>query len=105
MSVFYPTDSVVVMPNPGPQSVSKTTFENARKYCNELDGYRMPNIEELMSIFVNNRKFIGTTTNANYWSSKTYEKDTNSVYYVFMENGTINIADKNASMYSSCVKR
>ncbi|MCM1010855.1 MAG: prepilin-type N-terminal cleavage/methylation domain-containing protein, partial [Fusobacterium sp.] len=107
MSVLYPTDTVVVMPNPAPNSAATAKdFESARKYCNSLDDYRMPNLEELMALFVNNKKLIGVPEQ-NYWSSKISAKRTNYAYYLWFANGTINVMnkDKAESFSTMCVKR
>ena len=106
MSVFYPTDSIVVMPEPNMQLQSGKNYEEGRQFCRAQDNSRLPNLEELMSMFINNRKLIGYEATKNVWSSKIYEKKTNMIYYVWFYNGAINTLEKEATNnLTICVKR
>ncbi|MCM1009950.1 MAG: prepilin-type N-terminal cleavage/methylation domain-containing protein, partial [Fusobacterium sp.] len=75
ISVLYPTDSVVVAPIPYIRDVALTQKqEKAAPECTKLDSeYRLPNLEELIAIFVN-QKFLASGGSENilqniYWSS------------------------------------
>ena len=75
MTLFYPTDSVLAAPNlPVQRAADRTaTQETAIKICKEQDSeYRIPTLDELGSMFVNQRLINGNlfTSNTDYWSSK-----------------------------------
>jgi len=54
MTVLYPTDSVVVAPMPAIAKGKGAEYSEASKVCRELgDEYRMPNKEEMVSLFIN----------------------------------------------------
>ena len=58
MSVFYPNDPIVVAPLPQAHNVGVTTTANASNLCSQQnDDYRLPNMEEMMSISLN-YKFV-----------------------------------------------
>ena len=73
ITVFYPTDSVVVAPNVPVQRASSTaTQQEATGICKEQDPeFRIPSLNELSSMFVNQRLIYGfiETAGTNYWSS------------------------------------
>ncbi len=74
MTVLYPSDNIIAAPNPAPQKASTATNqENAIQICKEQDAeYRIPTLEELSSMFVNQKLLIGTLYigNTDYWSAK-----------------------------------
>ncbi|MCM1010930.1 MAG: type II secretion system GspH family protein, partial [Fusobacterium sp.] len=72
ISVLYPSDPVVVAPLPVVGASISSTFDEASRKCREKDeNYRVPNFEELASIFYN-KLLVGEETGAgtDYWSSK-----------------------------------
>jgi len=75
ITVFYPTDSNVVAPYPIPNDIGQRAQRQAMKACREKDSeYRLPNKEELASLFVNKYPWGMGFNNSNgesqvYWSS------------------------------------
>ncbi len=54
MTVLYPTDSVVVAPLPANAAGKDALFDEAAQLCRNLgDEYRMPNRDEIVSMFIN----------------------------------------------------
>ncbi len=71
MTVMYPSDPVVVAPYPALSTLPASKFAAASKACNNFDSeYRMPNLEEGYSMFVNKNllKPKGLTDDI-YWTS------------------------------------
>ncbi|MCM1009532.1 MAG: DUF1566 domain-containing protein [Fusobacterium sp.] len=102
MSIIYSSDSVVVMPlQPKIMNQSKK-YAEASKLCKDNDSEsRMPNIEELLSMYYNRQLFDwdGGFT----WSSTNIDKDT---AWVFGYYGGIKYPTaKDKSRYVICVKR
>ncbi len=76
ITALYPNDSVVVAPMPLSGNAGTGNFVNAGPLCTAQDSEsRMPNFEELMSVFYNGLFFAlrGSSTYDNMWSS-TYGK-------------------------------
>ena len=75
ISALYPTDSVVVAPLPLPHNASTTpTQKNAGKLCQQQDTEsRMPNLEELASMYYNQR--LIDLEGKTYWSSTVIDID------------------------------
>ncbi len=92
------------------------TWQNAVKYCKKLtlNGYkdwRLPNIDELMSIVdknsfspaINKRAFPNTKSDY-YWSGSTKQKDSTKAWLVFFHYGYDYYYYKNNIGYSRCVR-
>ena len=74
ISAFYPTDSVIVSPNPvvrtSTAGASQMSLANAQKSCREdFDNARLPNLEELMSMAANAPLFGRENIAAGFHSS------------------------------------
>ena len=69
ISVFYPSDSVVVAPYPHSRGGElEVTWAQANSACKNFDSeYRAPNLEEMMSLLYNG-KLVGTGHDR-YWTS------------------------------------
>lgn len=108
ITAFYPSDSVVAAPYPHPQGgeIAVNWNEGARA-CREFDSeYRVPNLEEMMSLQYNHN-LVGLDGNSRYWTSK-MQDSTNAWCVTPMNNmGTSNIGNINQGFdYSiKCVKR
>lgn len=82
MSVIYSSDSKVVMPMYPKTMTGTKSQSDAAKACSEVDEgqYRLPNIEELMSIYYNSNLFGGNSTlfgsSAWVWSSTSVDSTT-----------------------------
>ena len=77
ISVAYPSDSVVVMPFPTRILDQEYSQPDAAKACRELDSEnRLPNIEELMSMYYN-KKLIDWSADGSmgFWSATVEDKD------------------------------
>ncbi len=108
ISVLYPIDSVVVAPVPQPNNISGpyggASMTVAGKECrkdgnNEL---RLPNVDELTSIFYN-RLLFGINA-GDYWSS-TVGDSPDRGYFVRFASGLRAIGPRSAGELVRCVKR
>ena len=115
MTVLYPTDSVVVAPviytRDASESNAYVTWYEASASCKALDGeYRLPNREEVFSLFVN-KYLLGLPAmgsgNTNTWTATAVPNaSVPSAYHCHIESGTVhNIPKSNASARARCVKR
>jgi len=106
MSALYPSDSSVVAPHPTNSNVnssSQMNFNNARSVCKSIDNEsRLPNIEELASMFYN-RDLIGIDS-LNIWSSSFTSADL-GWYLRFSTGERVNTNFAASSCYVRCVKR
>ena len=71
MTIFYPSDSVVVMPVPHLQDASKSMVLDSEVsgVCVAQDSeYRLPSIEEISSISIN-KALMGELSKVRYWST------------------------------------
>ena len=105
LSVLYPTDSVVVAPLPYiNNSTNAVTRENLSKACSITDeGYRLPNKEELVSMFIN-KYLIGNMNYERYWSSS-LNSSTSEGWYMNLNNGALSYVYDDESSWVRCVKR
>jgi len=87
VSAIYPSDTVVVAPYPHVQLASQqSTQYDAAKTCTKQDSeYRLPNIEELIALYVNkNLVDFGNVNMGAVWSSTL----TSSTYAMAMANAS-----------------
>ena len=70
MTLFYPTDSVLVSPDLVNKSITFSgDWQSATQYCKGLgDDARLPNMEELASLIIND-KFLPVNGHMTFWSS------------------------------------
>ncbi len=103
ISAIYSSDSNVVMPQPVRMLDAQYSYSQASKECSKLDAeYRLPNIEELLSMFYSNTLFDWNTTLSS-WSS-TVEDSTHA--WVFGPNAGMKYSVPKADNYHvQCVKR
>ena len=80
MTVFYPADSVVVAPNVPVQQASETaTQQEATGICKDQDPeYRIPSLNELASMFVNQRLGSGLD-NGRTFNTSAFPKEQSSL--------------------------
>ncbi len=91
-----------------PDSAS-VTWTGALSYANNLtlcdkDDWRLPNLNEIESLvnagqsdsatWLNNQGFVSVDF-FNYWTSTTYAASTDSAWYVGMQDGWLDVWDKN----------
>jgi len=105
ISILYPTDSVVVAPMPSTKDVARTTYSEASKACTSYNpDYRMPNFEELSSIFYN-KKYIGSGSFENETYRSSSLNPNNTVRTINFASGLNTNVVKNESHLVRCVKR
>ena len=108
ISVFYPTDSIVVAPYPYLHDAPSSTQVEAIKACTAQDSeYRLPNQEEASSLFVN-RLLLGNYQTGWYWTSGINTTwNTSSVTGVVqsLATGGRFFLDRNSSIHVRCVKK
>ncbi len=109
ISIFYPTDSVIVGPFPQIRSLSEQYPQaEAGAACTNSDPeYRLPNKEEMASLFVNTfliEDGAQTLTDALYWTSSLV--DSRKAWYFWLESGYANSErQRTEAMSVRCVKR
>ena len=105
LTAFYSSDSQVVAPIPAVRDITGAMpLHTASAKCRELDeGMRLPNLEELMSIFYNKRLVAFAANNTHYWSATSVSSTKNwGVVYTGLY---ANVYDKTLNNYVRCVKR
>ena len=74
MTVFNSMDSIVVAPMPSSASdAGQAIWENATKLCNNDESERLPNIDELSSLFIN-KDIVNLTPGVMSWSGSPYSQ-------------------------------
>jgi len=107
MTIFNATDSIVVAPVPASnvnaENNTVTNWYGASKACtNENSESRLPNINELSSMLIN-QNIINLNSGFRYWSSSVF--NTEKAWSMLMENGVRATGDKTTSGYVRCIKR
>ena len=74
MTLMYPSDPKISAPIPAQSALSGTYTmtgdNNATQACTAYDSeYRVPNMEEMYSMFVNKNLLFATTTTSDFWTS------------------------------------
>lgn len=108
MSVLYPSDSTVVMPVPYHNITSATAISGLGAACRAADEeYRVPNREEVMSIFYNSKLFFGGASDWGAFSISYFVSSSRFDENYFWEMETNGGRMKKASSGSEtiCVKR
>lgn len=107
MTVLYPTDSVVVAPYPHMQNAKAgVTQQEALKACPEQDPeYRIPNLEELASIYVNRNLFGLPDGDVFLWSSTLSSTDASKAYNLNRTGSILPEARSTTRDSVRCVKR
>ncbi|MCM1009459.1 MAG: hypothetical protein NC390_01090 [Fusobacterium sp.] len=107
MTVFYPTDSNVVAPVvPVQRATREATQQEALSVCKEQDPeYRIPNLDELSSLFLNQLLIEGNVTNDSdhHWSSSLV--DSTSGWTQGFNTGVRFIMNRSSRYSVRCVKR
>lgn len=106
ITAMYPADTVVVAPYPYVREASSGISQyDAAKACTEQDPeYRIPNIEELIALYVNKNLYDFTNAYGAYWSSTL----TSSTYAMAMANVSgrkISYSRSLTAVGVHCVKR
>ena len=107
ITILYPTDSSVVAPNVPVQRASTTaTQQEALGICKEQDSeLRIPNLDELASMFVNQNLIGGTIVTSAYyhWSSTLY--DSSKGWTQGFNTGARLLLNRTSRQNVYCVKR
>ncbi|MCM1009749.1 MAG: type II secretion system GspH family protein [Fusobacterium sp.] len=102
MSVFYPTDSVVVAPFPNLNDAPYESLSKVTSACTTQDPeYRLPSLEEIASVGIN-RVIFGALPSERYWTT-TYDTSGKRLYFHYTYMRTA--AWQNESAQVRCVKR
>jgi len=109
ITVLYPSDAVVVAPYPANRLLGgQATVAGASKACAEFNAeYRLPNVDELSAMFVNNNLLTGNFS-ISPWSSSAPYYDSNLRWFGLFRYGTLDDMRKNmgsGSLIPWCVKR
>ena len=109
ITVLYPTDSSVVMPIPTPKDAGRAQHINAAKLCKSENNERLPNKEELASLFIN-KDFWNLTTDGEpvYWSSSLVTRNgTTYAWDIGSDSGLLrSYVPRNSNLYVvRCIKR
>ena len=110
MTVMYPSDPIIVAPYPATKTLPAANLKNATKACTNFDSeYRMPNLEELYSMFVNNQLLKPTGFETTYyWSSRLAVRPPNTSVGIGVVMRTGELDDwtlGNTGISTWCVKR
>jgi len=105
ITVFYPTDSLVVAPMPHAQDAAESVASDvvSGKCKAQDEDYRMPSKEELAALFVN-RNLVGNMDKARYWSSS-LSSSIDEAWYVQFDKGLINHDPDQGNHAVRCIKR
>ncbi len=104
ITALYPTDSVVVAPQPLATNASNSgSWTNTNSLCKNQDTEsRAPNRDELSAMFYN-MKFIGIN-NGLYWSSAVISS-TNNLWHQSFDTGRRYLGAPGSAAFIRCVKR
>jgi len=103
ITILHSSDPTIVAPVLANMSTKVGEYEELIKYCRSFDDARLPNRDELISLFTN-KKLVGSVTTANVVSST--PKDVDMVYHVHFRSGIASSAVyKSAGNTALCVKR
>ncbi|MCM1010653.1 MAG: hypothetical protein NC390_07245 [Fusobacterium sp.] len=115
ITVFYPTDSVVVAPYPytrdsddAPQ-ISSGSSKSASQVCTSLDGgeWRLPSIDEAAALFVNKGLAGNFSAGSHYWTSSVsvVNGSTKGLAMSVYSGAKLQKSDRGSSLKVRCVKR
>ena len=107
MSVFYPADPIVVAPVPQAKNAGQTTPANANNLCRQQgDEYRVPNLEELMSIHINNKLLdVDFASKGPVYTSSTRADVWNGAYQLSYTYGSSFAYWGDINLSVRCIKR
>ena len=105
ISVFYPVDSRITAAVPYTSDSGHANFSNAQLLCRSLgEDYRLPTIEELEGIYVNNKFYnLDFRGEKRYWAATKYSE--NSAWTVYMSYGHKRSIDTRYQYSVRCIKR
>ena len=102
ITALYPSDSVVVAPLPLPTDTGGTILSEASNKCRAMNSdSRMPNKEELASLFYN-KTLIGID-DGNYWSSTRISAD--KIWVLRFHGGQLYAGDTDDGFNLRCIQR
>ena len=112
MTVLYATDSVVAAPQPWYRNSATSSYTTdhteAQQYCRELDPeYRMPNLDELGSMFANMTllDFGDVSSTHAVWSSEINAANSSQAWDQSFMTGYRRIRPRTENLAARCVKR
>jgi len=106
MTVFYPSDSVVVAPVPLASDTASLPHSSIAQACRDMDdNSRAPNLEEAASLFVNKYILPLEDIGNDYWTSTYDTSDRTKAYLFSMYGGWAISYDRDTSKNTRCIKR
>jgi hypothetical protein len=97
----YPSNMSLVNPQTNP-GVDFSFEYNAQNYCKAIGG-RLPNVQELIAIYVDKASYGNNFQVNSYWSATEYGPDSYFAYAVWFGNGVPGYSAKTYSGYDRCV--
>ncbi len=105
ITALYPTDSVVVAPQPYNKNFGNVSQYDASKQCKSLDNEaRLPNLQEFFALFYNQDIFGNFNKNYDFWTS-TLGDNPSTAKAFHMNPGRIYTLDRTQEYNVICVKR
>ena len=109
MTALYPFDAILVAPYPAVRALDGTYYlstdsgVSASQACTDYDSeYRLPNADELASMFVN-KNLLASNLTGTYWSSTTFSAA--GAWAMYMTYGQRDDFGKATQLNVWCVKR
>ncbi len=104
LTIYYPTDSVVVAPIPYNHDTGSVKQSDAMAACTKQDSeYRIPNREEYASMFVN-QELIGIDSGI-FWTSTLASSNVSNAWIISFTTGGVGIYPRSNEYPVRCVKR
>ncbi len=93
LTVMYPSDSTVVAPYPVAGAYgSGIPYTESIQKCRSFDDSRLPNLNEMGSMFVNRNLLYGTERTGSFWStSRAVTNGTTGIYYLNFNTGVVRL--------------
>ncbi len=102
ITALYPSDSIVVAPVPLATDALATVLSEASNKCRKMNSEsRMPNKEELASIFYN--KLLVGINDGNYWSASRISAD--RIWVLRFHGGYLYAAETSGGFSLRCIQR
>ncbi len=105
ITALYPTDSIVVAPMPIGADFLEATQLNASKACTDKNpDSRVPNLEELSSMFYN-KELIGITGSGYFWTSSVLTSNKDKAWAIQFGIGYRSSGNRSGGGCVHCIKR
>ena len=106
ISAIYPSDTIVVAPVPVSNGRRSVNISSAGDACRSLDDdYRVPNREELMSMFYNRILIDSSTASIGNFYSSSFYNNRSQYWRVNFHSGNIYVSPSDMTRDVYCIKR